>query len=133
MYAGCPQILQYFKFGDNQTDNSIWSGVQPYLHECEFDPKRNSMHSFFISISSIVTLPDINHVAKFYRQLWLIRSVLRASHFLCLKLIEILILWFITPSLLALPCFGTFCHHFSYFKLLWLRITDAGLVPKMRI
>ena len=31
---------------------------------------------------------------------------LNASKFTVLKLIEIVILWFITPSLLALACFG---------------------------
>ena len=42
---------------------------------------------------------------------------------------------FITPSLLALACFGTFWT--SLFNLLnyfvWLRITDEGSVPEMRI
>ena len=40
-----------------------------------------------------------------------------------------------TPSLLALPCFGTFLafifNFLNYF--LWLRISDEGPVPKMRI
>ena len=47
-------------------------------------------------------------VAKFCGRLRLIRSVLRASKFSELKLIEIVILWFITPSFMALACFGTF-------------------------
>ena len=65
-------------------------------------------------------------------RLRLIRSVLRASNFPCLKFIEIVICGFITPSLLALPCFGTFGHKFlTYF--LWLRNTDEGSVPEMRI
>ena len=40
-----------------------------------------------------------------------------------------------TPSLLASACLGSFGHHFSTFfnYFVWLRITDEGWVPEMRI
>ena len=77
------------------------------------------------------------HVAKFYDLLRLIRSVLRASKFSVLKLIEIVILWFITPFLLPSAClFMQFWDiTFQLLKLLcfWLIITDEGSVPEMSI
>ena len=65
------------------------------------------------------------HVAKFYGQLLLIRSVLRVSKF-C---------GFITSSLLASTVFGTFGTSLSQFwnYVVWLRMTDEGLVPEMCI
>ena len=52
-----------------------------------------------------------------------------------LKLTEIVILWVMTPSLLASACFGTIgasiCNFWNY--CVWLRITDEGSVPEMRI
>ena len=60
------------------------------------------------------------HVAKFYCWVRLIRSVLRASKFSVLKLIEIVILWFLTPSVLASAYVGTFRPSFSTLKLLYL-------------
>ena len=51
-----------------------------------------------------------------YCRLRLIRSVLRALNFSVFKVIEIVICWFITPSLLASICFGTFWLSFSTFK-----------------
>ena len=54
------------------------------------------------------------HVAKFYVRLQLIRSVLRASKFSVLKLIEIVILW-VYYTILASLCFGTFGQSFSTF------------------
>ena len=75
------------------------------------------------------------HVAKFYGRLLLNRSVLRASKFSVLKLTEIVICGFITPSLLALACFDTYWaslfNFLNYF--IWPRITDGGSVPEMRI
>ena len=75
------------------------------------------------------------HVANFYCRLRLIRSVLRASTFSVLKLTEIVILWvyYIIPF-----GFRSFRHFWaSYFNFLhyfvWLRITDEGSVPKMRV
>ena len=47
------------------------------------------------------------HVTKFNGRLRLIRIVYWASPFSVLKLIKIVILWLITPSLLASACFGT--------------------------
>ena len=74
------------------------------------------------------------HVAKFYVRLQLIRSVLRASKFTVLKLIEIVIFWiYYMASILA--SFGTFVtslfNFLNYF--VWLRITDESSDPKMRI
>ena len=64
---------------------------------------------------------DYKRQTKYYHH----RSVLRASKFSVLKLIEIVIFGFITPSLLASDCLGIFWHHFfNYF--VWQRITDEG-------
>ena len=76
------------------------------------------------------------NVAKFYDRLQLIRSVLRASKFSVLKFIEIVILWiYYMASLLASASFGTFVKYLLNFKnyFVWLRITDEGSVPEMRI
>ena len=60
---------------------------------------------------------------------------LRASKFPCLKFIEIVILWvyYTIPFgfTLFLEIFGITSHIFNYF--VWLRITDEGSVPEMRI
>ena len=76
------------------------------------------------------------HVAKFHVRLQLIRSVLRASKFSVLKFIENVNLWvYYMASLLASASFGTFVtsllNFLNYF--VWLRITDEGSVPEMRI
>ena len=79
--------------------------------------------------------PPKAHIAKFYGRLRLIRSVLRASKFSVLKLIEIIILWvYYTISF----GFSLFRHFWaSLFNLsnyfVWIRITDEGSVPQMRI
>ena len=73
------------------------------------------------------------HVAKFYGRLRLICSVLRASKFAVLKLIEIVILWIYY----TIPFGFSFFRHFwdiifQPFQLpyfLWLRITDEGSIP----
>ena len=74
-------------------------------------------------------------LAKIYDRLPLIGSVLRASKFSVLKLTEIVILWVITPSLLASACFWHFwASIFNFWNYsVWLRITDEGSVPEMRI
>ena len=75
------------------------------------------------------------HVAKFYGRPRLIRSVLRASKFSLLKLIEIVILW----VYYTIPFGFSFFRHFLalffnfYNYFLWLRITDEGSIPEMRI
>ena len=76
------------------------------------------------------------HVAKSYGQLMLLRSVLRASKFSELKLIEIVFVWVYYP----IPYDFSLCRHFgsSLFNFLnysvWLRITDEeGSVSGMRI
>ena len=76
------------------------------------------------------------HVTKFYVRLQLIRSVLRASKFSVLKFIEIVILWiYYIASLLVSASYLYF--YDIYFQFLnyfvWLRITDEGSVPQMRI
>ena len=75
------------------------------------------------------------HVAKFYGRLQLISSILRASKFFVLKLTEIVILWVYN----TIPFGFSLIWHFwgINFQLLnyfvWLRITDEGSVPEMRI
>ena len=59
-------------------------------------------------------------VAKFYDRLRFIRSVLRASKFSVLKLIEIVFLWINYTIPFGSACFGTFRTSFSTFKLLCL-------------
>ena len=76
------------------------------------------------------------HIAKFYVQLQLIRSILKASKFSVLKFIEIAILWiYYMASLLASSSFGAFVtslfNFLNYF--VWLSITDDGSVLEMRI
>ena len=65
----------------------------------------------------------------------MIRSVLRASTFSVLKLIEsvTLLIYYTIPFGFSL--FVTLGHHFQPLKLLsfWQRITDEGSVPQMRI
>ena len=76
------------------------------------------------------------HVAKFYGRLLLIRRVLRASKFAVLKLIENVILWVYYTILIGISLFRHFLgHHYSTFLnyFVWLRITDEGSVPEMRI
>ena len=75
------------------------------------------------------------HLAKFYGRLRLIRSVLRASNFSVLKLIQIVILWVYCTIPFG---FSLFWHFLGItFQLLnyfvWLRITDEVSVPEMRI
>ena len=61
------------------------------------------------------------HVAKFYGRLRLTRSVLRASHFPCLRFIEIVILWVYYTIHFGSTLFCTFrLLGLSYFKLLCL-------------
>ena len=75
------------------------------------------------------------HVAKFYGPTWLIRSVLGASRWYALELIEIVNLW----VYYTIPFRFSFFRHFlaSLFNFshyfLWLRITDEGSIPEMRI
>ena len=75
------------------------------------------------------------HVAKFYDQLRLIRSVLRASKFSALILTEIVILW----VYYTIPLGFTLIWHFWSITLQfwrhfhWLRITDEGSVTELRI
>ena len=74
------------------------------------------------------------HVVKFYVRLQLIHSVLRASKFTVLKLIEIVLFWiyYMASILTSFDTFVTSLFNFlNYF--VWLRITDEGSVPKMRI
>ena len=57
------------------------------------------------------------------------------QNFPCFKLIEIVILWVYYTIPLTSACFGTFLViAFQLFILhVWLRITDEGSVPEMRI
>ena len=75
------------------------------------------------------------HVAKFYGGLRLIRSVLRASKFSVLKLIEIVILWDFYTIPFGFSLFRNFRVNIFYFghHFVWRRITDEGSLPKMRI
>ena len=88
--------------------------------------------SFHIKTTWWVSLlVDQGHEAKFYGRLRLIRSVWEHQKFSCSNLIK---LWFcggITPSLLALPCFGSFwASLFNFLNYcIWRRITDKGPVP----
>ena len=52
-----------------------------------------------------------------------------------LKLIEIVVFGFITPSLLTPACFGTFVAQLFNFLIYFFlqRFTDEGSVPEMRI
>ena len=75
------------------------------------------------------------HLTKIYGWLRSIRIVLRKSKFSMLQLIKIEFFGLLTPPLLALACFGTFwasLFNFSNF-FVWLRITDEGSVPEMRV
>ena len=82
-----------------------------------------------------IGFPKYNLLAKFYSRLRLIRKVLRASKFSVWKLIEIVVLWVYYTIPFGFSLFKHFCA--LIFKVLnyfvWLRITDEGLVPEMRI
>ena len=75
------------------------------------------------------------HVAKFYGRLRLIRSVLRASAFSVLKLIEIVIVWVYYTIPFGFSLFRYFLAPLIIFLnyFVWLRITGEGSVPEMRI
>ena len=75
------------------------------------------------------------HVAKFYGRLRLIRSILRASTFSVLKLTEIIISWVYYSILNGFSLFRHFSASLINFLncFVWLRITDEGSVPEMRI
>ena len=75
------------------------------------------------------------HVAKFYGRLRLIRSVLRASKFSVLKMIEIIILWVFYTIPFGFSLFRNFRVNIFYFgnHFVWRRITDEGSLPEMRI
>ena len=77
---------------------------------------------------SIMKKDLMTHVAKFYGRLRLIRSVLRASNFPCLKFLEIVILWVYYTIPFGFTLFGHFwAYIFNFLKyFLWLRITDEG-------
>ena len=77
------------------------------------------------------------HVAKFYNQLWLIRSVLRAIKLFCVKIDWILFNFefFNFVGLLHHPFWlllvSVLFNFWNYF--VWLKITDDGSEPGMRI
>ena len=75
------------------------------------------------------------HVAKFYGQLRLIRSVFGASKFSVLKLIEIIISWVYYTITNGFSLFLALLDHdfqlLNYF--VWTRITNRGSLPEMRI
>ena len=75
------------------------------------------------------------HVAKFYCQLRSIRSVLRASKFSVLKLIEIVIVWVYYTIPFGFSLFRQFWAFIFNFRndIVRLRITDEGSLPEMRI
>ena len=74
------------------------------------------------------------HVAK-YGRLRLIRSVLRASNFSVLKLIEIVIVWVYYTIPFGFSLFWHFrVNIFNFWNhFVWLRITDEASFPEMRI
>ena len=75
------------------------------------------------------------HVAKFYVRFRLIRSVLRASKFFLLKLIEIVILWVYYTIPFGFILFRHFRVNIFYFWIhfVWRRITDEGSLPEIGI
>ena len=75
------------------------------------------------------------HEAKFYGRLRLIRSVLIASKFSVLKLLEIVMLWDYYTIPVGFSLFRLFRDIIFNFwnHFVWLRITDEGSVPEMRI
>ena len=73
--------------------------------------------------------------AKLYGRCRLIRGVLRAPKFPVLKLIEIVILWVYKTIQFGFSLFWNFLgitfQRLTHF--VWLRITEEGSVPEMRI
>ena len=88
-----------------------------------------------VMIAVLIVVFVFAHVAKFYGRLRLIRSVLRASKFSVSKLIEIVILWVYYTIPFGFSLFRhfwvTILKFWIYF--VWLRITDEGSLPEMRI
>ena len=74
------------------------------------------------------------HVANTVDFNWLV-AFWEHQNFPFLKLLKLCFCWFITLSLLPSPCFGTFWVSFFNFLnyFVWLRITNEGSVPGMRI
>ena len=118
------------------------SAYGPY---CELDPNKNGVYifkevSFFNSTTLWVSLLVDQWVpegifSSVLRSTSVICSVLRASKFSELRLIEMVILRVITPSVLASACCYTFWEQlFNYWKyFVWLRNTDESSVPEVRI
>ena len=94
------------------------------------------LQNYLVSVTAGGPWSPRGHIAKFYSRLRSICSVWRAQNFLCFKLIEIVILWvyYTIPFGFSLYL-GTFGCQFStiYNYFVWLRITDEGSVPEMRI
>ena len=93
------------------------------------------MHIWYAHLQSQVTKHYKAHVAKFYGQFRLIRSVWEHQNFLCSKLIEIVILWVYYTIPFGFSLFRYFWD--IVFPLLnyfvWQRITGEGSLPEMRI
>ena len=91
----------------------IISDVKWFIH---LSRSLNLNFNYLVSVTAGGPESRRAYVAKFYGRLRLIRSVLRASHFPCSKLIEIVILWvYYTIPFGCTVFFGTFRHHFSHF------------------
>ena len=100
---------------------------------------RKSLFSYFNYLVSVTAGGPRNprgHMEPFYGRLRLVRSVLRASKFSVSKLTENAILWvYYTIHFGFSLFFGTFwvlLFNFLLKYFVWLRVTDEGLVPRMR-
>ena len=90
----------------------------------------------YYHFNSLQTIHVVIHAYNInYGRLRLIRSVLRASKFSVLKLIEIVILWVFYTIPFGFSLFRNFRVNIFYFgnHFVWRRITDESLIPEMRI
>ena len=128
-------ISRHLDYACSSRYTGLMKGLKQKLHVCQ-----NKVVGF---ISSLSPMYPVNysespraHVAKFYGRLRLIRSVWRASKFsVFLKFIEIVILWVYYTIPFGISLFWHFLViTFQLFELhVWLRITDEGSVPEMRM
>ena len=79
--------------------------------------------------------PTRAHEAKFYDRLRLIRSILRVSRFSTFKInSNCNAVSLLHHPFLASTCSGIiFVSHWIFYNTCWLRITDDGLIPEIRI
>ena len=123
-----------------------WTGTLKNPTKCLWRWEPDCRFNFFFNLPAhlraVTCITEISlHVTisnqslslnKLYGRLRLIRSVLRPSSSLCFKVVEIVILRVYYTMPFGLIFF--LASHFTFLNyFVWLRITDEGSVPEMRL